>query len=320
MPLEMARRKTSRSRLLVDHFAFPSLKNGQMSIDKVHCYASHVGKGLLIPSLVRSLNCFNRYTLVNDMATQIPKAAERRSAARYSSSFQPNPDEHLALVCASPLFIGLSERECAEIISCSRVLTYARNELLYAQGNPMRSLIFLQTGCVKHTQLGESGEEVLLWMSGSGEALNVQPPDNTSRHHSCTARAMERCHTLVWEYARLEASLHRYPQIRMNISQILASRLKELEERFREIATEKVATRLALMLLRLLKQVGKVSPEGTQIFMSREELAQMTGTTLFTISRILSKWAEKGFAVPRREAILICNPRGLESVANEDAA
>jgi CRP/FNR family transcriptional regulator, nitrogen oxide reductase regulator len=52
--------------------------------------------------------------------------------------------------------------------------------------------------------------------------------------------------------------------------------------------------------------------------MSREELAQMTGTTLFTISRILSKWAERGIVVPRREAILVGNPKGLESVANED--
>jgi len=247
----------------------------------------------------------------------MPRFPDTHLASGHPPSFKPNPGEHLPLVSSSALFIGLSERECAEIISCGRVITYARNELLYAQGHPMRSLIFLKAGCVKHTQLSESGDEVLLWMSGSGEALNVQPSDTTFRHHSCTARAMERCQTLVWEFARLEVSLHRYPQIRKNISQILASRIKELEERFREIATEKVATRLALTLLRLLKQVGKVSPEGTQIFMSREELAQMTGTTLFTISRILSKWAEEGIVEPRREAILVGSPKALESLANQ---
>jgi CRP-like cAMP-binding protein len=253
------------------------------------------------------------------MATEIPRAADRRQAAGYYSTAHPNPGRHLALVCASALFTGLTKRECTEIVSCGRARMFAPNQLLYAQGQPMRSLIFLHSGCVKHTQLSDSGAEVILWMSGSGEALNVQP-ETTFRDHSCSARAMEQCETLVWEYARLEASLHRYPQIRKNISQILTSRLKELEERFREIATEKVATRLALALLRLLKQVGKVSPEGTQVFLSREELAQMTGTTLFTISRILSRWAEKGFVVPRREAILISDPMGLESVANEDTA
>src|SRR5579859_6588377 len=238
----------------------------------------------------------------------MPRFQDRHSAAGHPSSFQPNPDEHLALVSSSALFIGLTERECTEIISCGRVLTYAQNELLYAQGHPMRSLIFLQTGCVKHTQISDTGNEVILWMSRSGEALNVQP-ETTFRDHSCSARAMDQCQTLVWQYARLEASFHRYPQIRKNISQVLASRLKELEERFREIATEKIATRLALTLLRLLKQVGQVSHEGTQVFLGREELAQMTGTTLFTISRILSKWAERGIVAPRREAILIGNPK-----------
>jgi len=269
--------------------------------------------------LTGSLNCFNQLTLVNDMATEIHRPADRRSATGCLSSVQLNPGEHLALMTASALFTGLTERECTEIVSCGRARTYARNEVLYTQGQPMRNLVFLRSGCVKHTQLSERGEEVILWMSGSGEALNVQP-ETTFRDHSCSARAMEQSETLVWEYARVEASLHRYPQIRKNISHILASRLKELEERFREIATEKVATRLAFALLRLLKQVGKVSREGTQVCLNREELAQMTGTTLFTISRILSSWADKGFVVPRREAILISNPQGLESVANENLA
>ena len=105
-----------------------------------------------------------------------------------------------------------------------------------------------------------------------------------------------------------------YPLLRRNISQILSSRLQELEERFREIATEKVAKRLALALSRLLRQVGKKTHEGTEISLSREELAQLTGTTLFTISRILSKWADAGVVIPRREAVLIRDPERLESV------
>jgi CRP-like cAMP-binding protein len=250
------------------------------------------------------------------MATEMPRGGDARSAAKYPFSFQPNFGVHLALMCASALFTGLTERQCIEVISCGRARTFARNQLLYGQGQPMRSLIFLQSGSVKHTQLSASGAEVLLWMSGSGEALNVQT-ETTSCGHSCSARAMEQCKALGWDYARVQTLLLKYPQIGRNIGQILASRLKELEERFREIATEKVATRLALALLKLLKQVGKVSHEGTQVFLSREELAQMTGTTLFTISRILSRWSEQGFVVPRREAILISNPKGLESIGSE---
>ena len=137
--------------------------------------------------------------------------------------------------------------------------------------------------------------------------------------HTCSARAMERCGALVWEYSKLQALLIQYPQIRRNIGRILAARLQELEERFREVATEKVAKRLALVLLRLVKQIGKPSSGGIQVSLSREELAQMTGTTLFTISRVLSRWGEQGFVTPRREAVVVNDSRRLELVSDEDA-
>jgi CRP-like cAMP-binding protein len=221
------------------------------------------------------------------------------------------------MMCASALFTGLSQRECTEIASCARARTFARNELLFRQGQPVNNLILLESGSVKLTQLSPGGDEVLLWMTGSGEPVNVNA-DATSCSHTCSARAMEHCKVLVWEYQRLQALLNQYPQIRKNITRILAGRLQELEERFREVATERVARRLALTLLRLLKQVGKPSKEGIQVSLTREELAQMTGTTLFTISRVLSKWAEQGLVQPIREAVVVNDPGKLESVTDDE--
>jgi len=224
--------------------------------------------------------------------------------------------EHLVLMCASALFTGLEERECREIASCARARTFARDEILFTQGQPVRSLILLQSGSVKHTQLSSGGNEVLLWMSGIGDAVNLEP--ESACGHTCSARAMERCRAMVWEYNRLQTLLTQYPQIRKNISMILAGRLHELEERFREMATEKVARRLALTLLRLLKRVGKPGRGGMEISLTREELAQMTGTTLFTISRVLSSWAEKGLVLPRRQGVVINDPKKLESIGDAD--
>jgi len=128
---------------------------------------------------------------------------------------------------------------------------------------------------------------------------------------------MEQCRALTWEYSRLQSLLSEHPQIRKNISRILSNRLNELEERFREVATEKVAKRVAFALLRLLKHVGKKSADGVEVSLSREELAQMTGTTLFTISRLLSKWADEGFVIPRREAVLIRDAGRLAQMGDE---
>jgi CRP-like cAMP-binding protein len=105
--------------------------------------------------------------------------------------------------------------------------------------------------------------------------------------------------------------LEQFPLIRRNIAAILSERLSELEERFREIATEKVGPRVAHELGRLFKKIGKPLDGGFEINLSREELAQMTGTTLFTVSRLLSAWEQQGFVCPRREAVLVRNVQGL---------
>jgi len=222
------------------------------------------------------------------------------------------------MMCASALFTGLSKHDCLEIASCARARSFARDELLFMEGQSARQLMMIQTGSVKLSQLSSSGNEVILWMSGSGDPLGL-PADSPTCSHTCSARAMEQCHALVWEYNKLQDMMMEFPQIAKNISQILASRLDELQERFREVATEKVAQRLALALLRLIKQVGKPIRGGTEISLSREELAQMTGTTLFTISRLLSKWGEAGFVLPRREAVVVVDSQRLTRVsAGED--
>ncbi len=234
-----------------------------------------------------------------------------------TSNIDSNLAERVVLMCASALFAGLTRQECMEIASCARARVFARDELLFMQGQPVRNLVLLQTGSVKLTQLSPNGSEVILWMNGSGDAVGV-PAETPTVSHTCSARAMEQCRALTWEYARLQQLLNDYPQIRNNINKILSARLNELEERFREVATERVAKRLSLALLRLLKQVGKQCQGGIEISLSREELAQMTGTTLFTISRILSRWSEEGFVLPRREAVLVRDAQRLVDVGSEE--
>ena len=169
--------------------------------------------------------------------------------------------EHLALMCASALFAGLTPRECTEILGCARARSYARNEILFRQGNPAESLVLIQSGSVKLTQLSAQGDEVILRMTGSGDALGAHESP-MGCNHTCSARAMEQCTALVWNYARLQSLMAQYPQIGANIGRILNGKLQELEVRFREIATERVAKRLALTLIRLLNPLGKKTPAG----------------------------------------------------------
>lgn len=248
------------------------------------------------------------------MSTEKAMSSYGSSASAASQPAISNMAEHLVLMCASALFAGITPRDCMEIASYARIRNFMRNEVLFSQGQPVRSLILLQSGSVKMTQLGPDGSEVLLWMRASGEPVNIYA-DPACGSHTCSARAMERSRALVWDCERLQTLANRYPQLRTNILRIVTERLEELEERFREMATEKVTKRLALTLLRLSKQVGTQSDEGIHVSLSRAELAQMTGTTLFTISRVLSSWAERGFVHPRREAVLVSDLAKLELIS-----
>ncbi len=233
------------------------------------------------------------------------------------SSKESGIAERVALMCASALFAGLTPQECTEIASCSSARNFVRDQMLFMQGQPVRNLVLIEAGAVKLTQLSPSGNEVILWMNKAGETLGV-PHEAPACNHTCSARAMEQCKAVTWEFSRLQSLLTEYPQIRRNIIRIQTDRLRELEERFREVASEKVAQRVALALLRLVGQVGRSVPEGSEVGLSREELAQITGTTLFTISRLLSRWAEDGFVLPRREAVIVRDPRGLRLVGCEE--
>jgi CRP-like cAMP-binding protein len=123
---------------------------------------------------------------------------------------------------------------------------------------------------------------------------------------------------LVWEANQFEAVAERFPMLGRNISCVLMRTLNQLEVRFREICTEKVAPRLSSQLLRLVSQVGRPFDGYIEIELSRRDLAQLTGTTLFTVSRLLGQWEEQGIVRPHRQRVQVLNIPALEDLSRSD--
>jgi len=94
--------------------------------------------------------------------------------------------------------------------------------------------------------------------------------------------------------------------------------LNQLEVRFREICTEKVAPRLSSQLVRLVSQVGRPFNGYVEIGLSQRDLAQLTGTTLFTVSRLLGQWEDLGIVRPQRQGVLVLNVPALEDLSRSD--
>ena len=88
----------------------------------------------------------------------------------------------------------------------------------------------------------------------------------------------------------------------------MTSLIQEIQARFRELATERVEQRIARTILRLAAQISQGSEsKATSVEMkfSRQDLAEITGTTLFTVSRTLSEWEKSGVIEAGRERIQI---------------
>jgi CRP-like cAMP-binding protein len=133
------------------------------------------------------------------------------------------------------------------------------------------------------------------------------------------ALALEDCSLLVWDHASLVRLTMRHPQLALNALHWMAGRVHDLQERVRELSTERVERRLARLLLRLSRQSGRKVAEGVLIDlrMTRQDLAEMSGTTLYTVSRILSQWERDGIVDAGRERVVVRFPHGLVRIAED---
>ena len=214
----------------------------------------------------------------------------------------------------APLFRGLSLAECAEVASLAQEKRFTKGQTIFYEGGPSRLVMVLIAGQVKMSQLSRFGKEVIFRVEEIGDLLGGLPVSN-DRRHRCTAQCLGQCQVLAWDAHKFSALEERMPIVRRNAIVILTERLRSLEDRFVELATERVAPRLAKMLVRLLEQGWRNKQGIYRIDLSHEELAQMVGTTLFTVSRLFSDWEEQGLVRSQRKAVLLLNPVALAALA-----
>jgi CRP-like cAMP-binding protein len=213
-------------------------------------------------------------------------------------------------------FHGLDENARQDIIAAARHIKRKRGERLFRQGALAQYFFVLQSGKVKMTQLTPDGELVLVRLVVPGEAFGgIAALGN--RIYPVSAEAADECLALAWNGSTMERLLRKHAQLAVNLLDLLAERLHEMQARYEELATEQVEQRLARTLLRLGERAGRSVDGGTlvDVRLSRRDLAEMTGTSLFTVSRILNRWQDAGIVQSRRQHILIRQSAGLETVA-----
>ncbi len=217
----------------------------------------------------------------------------------------------------APLFRGLTRAQGAELVAASYERRIARKQVFFTEGEPAEEVCVLGAGRLKMTQLTTGGQQIIVRLTGPGEVFGGLGMVSGALY-AATAEALEASHALIWPRRSLEGLAERMPVLQRNALRIVSERLRHLEQRYRELATERVGQRLARALLRLVGQIGRPSEGRILVSLTRDELAQLTGTTQFTVSRLLSDWQPLGLVTPRREGVLIDDSAGLVALAEAD--
>lgn len=228
------------------------------------------------------------------------------------------PENQLELLARSPLFRGASKEALEAALESARVSRVPKGIYLFHQGEKAETFYVLIEGRVRLSQLTAEGHQVIIHFMGPGDGMGIIVAlSNTT--YPLSAEAVSDVVALKWDYESSIRIMERYPHVSLNGLRLIAVRFRELQDRYCELATERVEQRVARALVRLTRQVGKRTDEGVLIDLplSRQDLGEMTGTTLYTVSRIMSRWEQAGLVATGRERIVIRNPHGLVIIAED---
>lgn len=228
------------------------------------------------------------------------------------------PPSTFDLLRQAPLCAGLSADELAALAEQAHTRTVESGGFFFHQGEPATALYLLRTGHVQLAQLTPEGHQVVIRFIAPGDFFGGIAALGDSVYPA-SAEAIGDCEALAWPGTALAALLARSPQLALNFLHHLAGRVQELQDRLRELATERVEQRVARALLRLVNQTGRRVADGVLIDfpLSRQTLAEMTGTTLYSVSRILTRWDEAGIVESGRTRVLVRAPHRLVAIAED---
>jgi CRP/FNR family transcriptional regulator len=215
------------------------------------------------------------------------------------------------------LFKNLSDDELKELEPYLAVVSYRKKETIFSEGEPPEWFYIVVKGKVKVTKLSHEGKEIILEVisphdifGGVAVLRNFPYPAN--------AVAMEDSEVLKIMRKNLMRLVDRFPNLMYCIALQLGDRMKSSYDSLKNIALERVEARIAALLLKLSNKVGVHTDEGVLIDMrlTKQDVADMVGTTVETSIRTFSKFKKQGLVTDTEGKIIIKDREGLMSFSS----
>ncbi|MEW7009563.1 MULTISPECIES: Crp/Fnr family transcriptional regulator [unclassified Lentilitoribacter] len=222
-----------------------------------------------------------------------------------------------SLIKDLPPFLDMDHEALAELLGVARSEHFAKGDAIFSQADEAHKFYVLLDGYIQVAKLTPDGEQVVMRYITSGELFGIAKAVGQKNYPASAIAAVD-CVVLVISDAIWDELTDKYPTFASNTYKTVGERLIETQQHVVELATEKVEQRIANAVLKLANQTGRKTEEGILIDfpISRKDISEMTGTTLHTVSRLLSAWEDKGLIKSGRQKITLVEGHKLMLVAN----
>lgn len=220
-----------------------------------------------------------------------------------------------ALLRANPLFVRLSEPDRRRLADLSSVRSYARGDVVFHEGDDSEWLFTIAEGRIKVVKMLPAGKEMIVEILGPGDPLGTVAAYE-ARPYPASAVAMEEATCLALRRGPLFALLETSPTLTRGLLAGLSIRLVQLTQRLAEVTGSRVEERFAQLFLKLAERLGQRQAGSVFIplHLSRQDLADLTGTTIETCIRVMSRWGREGVVLTDREGFRLPDPEALRSL------
>lgn len=221
-----------------------------------------------------------------------------------------------SLISSLSLFEGMAADDLDRVLNAARSLRFSAGSNIFEQEEDAHSFFVLLDGHVRVMKTTPDGQQVTVRYITPGELMGIaQALGRTT--YPATALAVVDCVVLAWPGTVWSQFAASFPSFGVNTYKTVGERLQDTQMQVVEMATKQVEQRVAHALLRLINQRGKKTEEGIAVDfpISRQDIAEMTGTTLHTVSRLLTAWEEKGLVKGGRRKVTVVEPHRLMLLA-----
>jgi CRP-like cAMP-binding protein len=221
-----------------------------------------------------------------------------------------------SLIAGLPPFEGMTAADLDRMLAKAKSQRIAREGAVFEQDEEAHSFFLLLDGHVRVVKTTPDGQQVIVRYISPGELMGIAHALGRTTYPA-TAIAVVDCVVLAWPGHLWPEFAAAFPNFGANTYKTVGSRLQDAQTRIVEMATEQVERRVAHALLRLIQQTGKKTESGILIDfpISRQDIAEMTGTTLHTVSRLLTAWEERGLVKSGRQRVTVTEPHRLMLLA-----